>query len=110
MLIYVNDRYALKTIDEAKWVRGGELGYPHVLCRKNISRIFLASEFFLVIGDMLPILKIPKKLLLQFSLREIINGLDYIASPGGRRSPVVACWASDHWVASSNPLRGKFRH
>ena len=26
------------------------------------------------------------------------------------RSPVVACWASDHWVASSNPLRGKFRH
>ena len=21
-----------------------------------------------------------------------------------------ACWASDHWVASSNPLRGKFRH
>ena len=29
---------------------------------------------------------------------------------GGRRSPVVACWASDHWVASSNPLRGKFRH
>ena len=30
--------------------------------------------------------------------------------PGGRRSPAVACWASDHWVASSNPLRGKFRH
>ena len=29
---------------------------------------------------------------------------------GGRRSPVVACWAADHWVASSNPLRGKFRH
>ena len=29
---------------------------------------------------------------------------------GGRRSPVVACWVSDHWVASSNPLRGKFRH
>ena len=28
---------------------------------------------------------------------------------GGRRSPAVACWASDHWVASSNPLRGKFR-
>ena len=27
---------------------------------------------------------------------------------GGRRSPAVACWASDHWVASSNPLRGKF--
>ena len=24
--------------------------------------------------------------------------------------PAVACWASDHWVASSNPLRGKFRH
>ena len=32
------------------------------------------------------------------------------ASLGGRRSPAVACWASDHWVASSNPLRGKFRH
>ena len=29
---------------------------------------------------------------------------------GERRSPAVACWASDHWVASSNPLRGKFRH
>ena len=27
---------------------------------------------------------------------------------GGRRSPAVACWASDHWVASSNPLRGSF--
>ena len=26
----------------------------------------------------------------------------------GRRSPAVACWASDHWVASSNPLRGNF--
>ena len=23
-----------------------------------------------------------------------------------RRSPAVACWASDHWVASSNPIRG----
>ena len=32
------------------------------------------------------------------------------SSEGGRRSPAVACWASDHWVASSNPLRGKFRH
>ena len=29
---------------------------------------------------------------------------------GGRRNPAVACWASDHWVASSNLLRGKFRH
>ena len=29
---------------------------------------------------------------------------------GGRHSPAVACWASDHWVASSNPLGGKFRH
>ena len=29
---------------------------------------------------------------------------------GGRRSPAVVCWASDHWVASSNSLRGKFRH
>ena len=29
---------------------------------------------------------------------------------GGRRSPAVACWASDHWVASSNPLGWKFRH
>ena len=29
---------------------------------------------------------------------------------GGRRSPAVACWASDHWVASLSPLRGKFRH
>ena len=30
--------------------------------------------------------------------------------PGGRRSPAVAYWASDHWVASSNPLRGMFHH
>ena len=29
---------------------------------------------------------------------------------GGRRSPAVACWASDHWVASSNPLTGKFHN
>ena len=29
---------------------------------------------------------------------------------GGRRSQVVTCWASDSWVASSNPLGGKFRH
>ena len=29
---------------------------------------------------------------------------------GGCSSPAVVCWASDHWVASSNPLRGKFRH
>ena len=29
---------------------------------------------------------------------------------GRHHSPAVACWASDHWVASSNPLRGKFRH
>ena len=34
----------------------------------------------------------------------------HCGSYGGRRSPAVACWASDHWVASSNPLRGKFRH
>ena len=43
-----------------------------------------------------------------------LSGIDmlediYIAS-GGHRSPAVACWASDYWVASSNPLRGKFRH
>ena len=29
---------------------------------------------------------------------------------GGHRSPAVACWASDHWVTSSNPLRDKFCH
>ena len=29
---------------------------------------------------------------------------------GGLHSPAVACWASDDWVASSNPLRGKFHH
>ena len=27
-------------------------------------------------------------------------------SKSGCSSPVVACWASDHWVANSNPLRG----
>ena len=26
---------------------------------------------------------------------------------GGRRSPAVACWASDHWVVGSNPLGGQ---
>ena len=29
---------------------------------------------------------------------------------GGHRIPAVVCWASDHWVGSSNPIRGKFRH
>ena len=29
---------------------------------------------------------------------------------GGRGSPEVVCWASDHWVAGSNPLRGMFYH
>ena len=29
---------------------------------------------------------------------------------GGRCSPAEVCWAPDHWVASSNPLGGKFRH
>ena len=36
--------------------------------------------------------------------------LCHINMIGRRRSPAVACWASDHWVASSNPLTGKFRH
>ena len=26
---------------------------------------------------------------------------------GGHRSPAVACWASDHWVASVEPTQGK---
>ena len=43
------------------------------------------------------------------------SGVDFIepvSTPlqGGRRSPAVACWTSDNWVASSNPLRGKFGH
>ena len=29
---------------------------------------------------------------------------------GGRGTPAVACWTSDHWVAGSNPLRGMFHH
>ena len=40
----------------------------------------------------------------------ILHALPLRHSLGGRRSPAVACWASDHLVASSNPLRGKFRH
>ena len=36
--------------------------------------------------------------------------LPHVTYDGGRRSLAVACWASDHWVASSNPIRGKFRH
>ena len=39
-----------------------------------------------------------------------IGGLLSLTMWGGRHSPAVACWASDHWVASSNPLRGKFRY
>ena len=45
--------------------------------------------------------------------RQMYTGWTSIRPPGwwgGRRSPAVACWASDHWVASSNPLMGKFRH
>ena len=38
------------------------------------------------------------------------TALDSNTNNGGRRSPAVACWASDHCVASSNPLRGKFGH
>ena len=40
----------------------------------------------------------------------VCSGEDLDPTDGGRRSPAVACWASDHWVASSYPLRGKFRH
>ena len=29
---------------------------------------------------------------------------------GGRGRPEVACWAYDHWVAGSNPLRVIFCH
>ena len=43
----------------------------------------------------------------QFIIISVIITIIFI---GGRRSPAVACWDSDHWVASSNPLRGKFRH
>ena len=39
--------------------------------------------------------------------REAVISISFI---GGRCSPAVVCWASDHWVPSSNPLRGKFRH
>ena len=47
---------------------------------------------------------------LQFvKMRHIICPTALNEILGGRRSPAVACWASDHWVASSNPLRGKFR-
>ena len=38
------------------------------------------------------------------------ESVNLVLHVGGRGSPVVASWASDHWVASSNPLRGKFRH
>ena len=41
----------------------------------------------------------------SFIINFICNG-----HGGGRRCTAVACWASDHWVASSNPFRGKFCH
>ena len=50
------------------------------------------------------------------NVHNVIIGMDQnldllkVNTRGGRRSPAVACWASDHWVASLNPLRGKFRH
>ena len=40
----------------------------------------------------------------------IISRFCSVAYKGGRRSPAVAGWASDHWVDGSNPRRGKFRH
>ena len=50
----------------------------------------------------------------QLALKPIIYNYNTISHSytwrGGRRSPAVACWASDHWVASSNPLQGKFHH
>ena len=46
-----------------------------------------------------------------YTLYDLIISLELSALwTGGRRSPAAACWASDHWVASLNPLRGKFRH
>ena len=42
------------------------------------------------------------------SIANVIYLCSHDLDVGGRRSPAVACWASDHWVASSNPLRGSF--
>ena len=39
-----------------------------------------------------------------WGLHETFNKSTSRNTGGGRRSPAVACWASDHWVASSNPL------
>ena len=44
------------------------------------------------------------------TIEESIHSTCPVEYKGGSRSPAVACWASDHWVASSNPLRGKFRN
>ena len=38
------------------------------------------------------------------------KGQRYTLLLDGGRAGAVVHWASDHWVASSNPLRGKFRH
>ena len=43
----------------------------------------------------------------QSQLRNVLN---FKPSVDGRRSPVVACWDSDHWFAGSNPIRGMFHH
>ena len=40
--------------------------------------------------------------------RRLVSADSSPSSVGGRRSPAVACWASDHWVVGSNPLRGSF--
>ena len=60
-------------------------GSPEVLCPRGTQGFGNASHF------------------------ELTAGITAVTQ-GWRRSPAVACWASDHWVASSNPLWGKFRH
>ena len=52
----------------------------------------------------------PEWLNAEISIKYCKYRYSIVPTVGGRRSPAVACWASDHWVASSNPLRGKFRH
>ena len=85
----------------------------HLLMLQCIRSIANLCDMKLKVGPNLSVnLKTKVKLNSLFEYSSGVCNL-YVLSGyylGGRRSPAVACWASDHWVASSNPLRGKFRH
>ena len=61
-----------------------------------------SKEHFVICTDSLSSLMAIRNLKQDHPLLPDI--FDSYTCMGGRRSPAVACWASDHWLASSNPL------